>query len=216
VLEYSRLLEQFPDQVVIVRVLDLDTDKPLPFLKLTETGKYANRGFQALLANPEALKTQLTALSLASQKYPTAKLWVMAPMVSTAEQASEFVSIAKGLGLQTVGVMIEVPEVCEPEVLKKIVGVVDFLSIGTNDLTQYTLNHDRMDSPLPVSEVRSPEVLKLIERVSRECVSNGKPIGICGEAASDPVSAKLFIDFGVSSLSASPALLPSLAKELSL
>jgi phosphotransferase system enzyme I (PtsI) len=215
VLEYSRLLQQFPDQVVIVRVLDLDTDKPLPFLKLTETGKYANRGFQALLANPEALKTQLTALSLASQKYPSAKLWVMAPMVSTAEQASEFVSMAKELGLETVGVMIEVPEVCEPEVLKKIVGVVDFLSIGTNDLTQYTLNHDRMDSPLPVSEVRSPEVLKLIQRVATACVEAELPLGICGEAASDPVSAKLFIDYGVTSLSASPALLPSLARELS-
>ena len=215
VLEYSRLLEQFPNQVVIVRVLDLDTDKPLPFLKLTQTGKYANRGFQALLANPEALKTQLTALSLASQKYPNAKLWVMAPMVSTADQAIEFVSMAKKLGLQTVGVMIEVPEVCEPEVLEKIVETVDFLSIGTNDLTQYTLNHDRMNSPLPVSAVRSPEVLTLIERVARACVEASKPLGICGEAASDPVSAKLFIDFGVTSLSASPALLPSLARELS-
>jgi len=216
VLEYSRLLDQFPDQVVIVRVLDLDTDKPLPFLKLTEKGKYANRGFQALLANPEALITQLTALSLASQKYPAAKLWVMAPMVSTAEQAGEFVSMAKKLGLENVGVMIEVPEVCEPDVLEQIVEAVDFISIGTNDLTQYTLNHDRMDSPLPVSEVRSPEVLRLIERVSKACVKAGKPIGICGEAASDPVSAKLFIDFGVTSLSASPALLPSLARALSL
>jgi phosphotransferase system enzyme I (PtsI) len=139
----------------------------------------------------------------------------MAPMVSTADQAMEFVSMAKKLGLQTVGVMIEVPEVCEPEVLEKIVETVDFLSIGTNDLTQYTLNHDRMNSPLPVSAVRSPEVLTLIERVARACVEASKPLGICGEAASDPVSAKLFIDFGVTSLSASPALLPSLARELS-
>jgi phosphotransferase system enzyme I (PtsI) len=123
--------------------------------------------------------------------------------------------MAKELGLQTVGVMIEVPEVCEPEVLKKIVGVVDFLSIGTNDLTQYTLNQDRLDSPLAVSEVRSPEVLKLIQRVAAACVEAELPLGICGEAASDPVSAKLFIDYGVTSLSASPALLPSLARELS-
>ena len=215
VLEYSRLLEQFPNQVVIVRVLDLDTDKPLPFLKLTETGKYANRGFQALLANPDALETQLKALYLAQQRFPDSQLWVMAPMVSTAEQALEFVSMAKNQGLKNVGVMIEVPEVCEPDVLQKIVDAVDFLSIGTNDLTQYTLNQDRMDSPLPVSEVRSPEVLKLIERVARVCVAASKPLGVCGEAASDPVSARLFIDFGVTSLSASPALLPSLARQLS-
>lgn len=214
VLEYSRLLDQFPDRIVIVRVLDLDTDKPLPFLKLTEKGKYANRGFQALLANPEALSTQLNALVIAQQKYPTAKLWVMAPMVSTADQARAFVTMAKNAGLETVGAMIEVPEVCEPSVLKEIVSVVDFLSIGTNDLTQYTLNHDRMDSPLPISAVREPQVLELIQRVATACVQAGKPIGICGEAASDYESAKLFIEFGVTSLSASPALIPGLATEL--
>ncbi len=215
VLEYSRLLDQFPNQVVIVRVLDLDTDKPLPFLKLTETGKYANRGFQALLANPEALITQLTALALAAQKYPEAKLWVMAPMVSTADQAIQFVEMAKKLGLETVGVMIEVPEVCEPEVLEQIVAVVDFLSIGTNDLTQYTLNQDRLGSTQALSMVREPEVLELIRRVTEFATKAGKPIGICGEAASDYESAKLFIEYGVSSLSLSPALIPGLARELS-
>ena len=215
VLEYSRLLEQFPNQVVIVRVLDLDTDKPLPFLKLSQTGKYANRGFQALLANPEALITQLTALSLAQQNHPETKLWVMAPMVSTAEQAKEFVSMAKKLGLANVGVMIEVPEICESDVLAEIVSVVDFLSIGTNDLTQYTLNQDRLHSALAVSEVRDPKVLELIQRVTKACLEAGKPIGICGEAASDIESAKLFIEFGVSSLSASPALIPGLARALS-
>jgi phosphotransferase system enzyme I (PtsI) len=215
VLEYSRLLDQFPDQVVIVRVLDLDTDKPLPFLKLTESGKYANRGFQALLANPEALSTQLDALAFAQQKYPRAKLWVMAPMVSTAQQAKEFVSMAKAAGLETAGVMIEVPEVCEPQVLKEIIGVVDFLSIGTNDLTQYTLNQDRMDSPLPISAVRDPKVMELIQRVTAVCLEANKPLGICGEAACDYESANLFIEFGVTSLSVSPALIPGLARKLS-
>jgi phosphotransferase system enzyme I (PtsI) len=215
VLEYSRLLEQFPNQVVIVRVLDLDTDKPLPFLKLSEEGKYANRGFQALLNNPEALITQLTALSLAQKNYPETKLWVMAPMVTSFAHAEQFVSMAKTLGLETIGVMIEVPEVCEPSVLDQIVSVVDFLSIGTNDLTQYTLNQDRLSSALPVTSVREPEVLELIKRVSAACLAQDIPIGICGEAASDYESAKLFIEFGVTSLSASPALLPGLAKELS-
>lgn len=215
VLEYSRLLEQFPHQIVIVRVLDLDTDKPLPFLKLFETGKYANRGFQALLANPDALSTQLQALAIAQKNYPLARLWVMAPMVSTAAQAKEFVSLAKSAGLADVGVMIEVPEICEPDALADIVEVVDFLSIGTNDLTQYTLNQDRLDSPLSVSAVRDPKVLELIQRATNACVSAGKPIGICGEAASDIESARLFIEFGVSSLSASPALIPGLASQLS-
>jgi phosphotransferase system enzyme I (PtsI) len=214
VLEYSRVLAEFSNQVVIVRVLDLDTDKPLPFLKLVEKGKYANRGFQALLANPLVLETQLKALAIASKSYPETPVWVMAPMVTTAEQARVFVSMAHEVGLATVGVMIEVPEVCEKNVLEEILGLVDFVSIGTNDLTQYTLGQDRLSSPLPVSAVRKPEVMQLIERVVTLAKSHGKPVGICGEAASDPESAQLFIDLGATSLSVSPALLPGLVEQL--
>ncbi|NBR65128.1 MAG: phosphoenolpyruvate--protein phosphotransferase [Actinobacteria bacterium] len=214
VLEYSRLLAEFPDQVVIVRVLDLDTDKPLPFLKLVEKGKYANRGFQALLANPEVLETQLLALAKAQENYPQAQLWVMAPMITSAQQAKTFIEMAHLVGLSTAGVMIEVPEVCEMSVLEDIVSEVDFLSIGTNDLTQYTLDKDRLTSQLAVIDVRKPEVMKLIERVISSANSHGKPVGICGEAAGDPESAQKFIDFGVSSLSVSPALLPGLVEQL--
>ena len=214
VLEYSRVLAEFPDQVVIVRVLDLDTDKPLPFLKLAEKGKYANRGFQALLANPVVLETQLHALAIAQRNNPETKLWVMAPMVTTAEQAKVFVAMAHEAGLVTAGVMIEVPEICQSDVLDEILGVVDFVSIGTNDLTQYTLGQDRLSSPLPVSDVRKPEVMQLIERVINTASRHGKPVGICGEAASDPDSAQLFIDYGVTSLSVSPALLPGLVEKL--
>jgi phosphotransferase system enzyme I (PtsI) len=214
VLEYSRVLAEFPDQVVIVRVLDLDTDKPLPFLKLSQKGKYANRGFQALLANPVVLETQLNALAIAQRNNPETKLWVMAPMVTTVEQARVFVAMAHQLGLVNAGVMIEVPEVCQSNVLAEILEVVDFVSIGTNDLTQYTLGQDRLTSPLPVSDIRKPEVLDLIELVIRSATEHMKPVGICGEAASDPESAQLFIDYGVTSLSVSPALLPGLVERL--
>lgn len=214
VLEYSRLLSAFPGKRVIVRVLDLDTDKPLPFLTLSESGKYANRGFQALLANPSVLATQLEALAESSKQHPEAELWVMAPMVTNAAQAKQFVVMAKGYGLTKVGVMIEVPEVCQEDVLKEIISVVDFVSIGTNDLTQYTLELDRVDSNISLSDVRRPEVLSLIERIISVANTLEKPVGICGEAASDPISAKLFIDYGVTSLSLSPALLPGLVKSL--
>lgn len=214
VLEYSRVLAEFPDQVVIVRVLDLDTDKPLPFLKLAEKGKYANRGFQALLANPVVLETQLNALAIAQRNNPETKLWVMAPMVTTAEQTKVFVAMAHEAGLETAGVMIEVPEICQSDVLAEILDVVDFVSIGTNDLTQYTLGQDRLSSPLPVSDVRRVEVLELIELVITTANRHGKTVGICGEAASDPESARLFIDYGVTSLSVSPALLPGLVEKL--
>jgi phosphotransferase system enzyme I (PtsI) len=214
VLEYSRLLSAFPGKRVIVRVLDLDTDKPLPFLTLSESGKYANRGFQALLANPSVLATQLEALAESSKQQPEAELWVMAPMVTNAAQAKQFVFMAKGYGLTKVGVMIEVPEVCQEDVLREIISVVDFVSIGTNDLTQYTLELDRVDSNISLSDVRRPEVLSLIERIISVANTLGKPVGICGEAASDPISAKLFIDYGVTSLSLSPALLPGLVRSL--
>lgn len=214
VLEYSRLLSAFPGKRVIVRVLDLDTDKPLPFLTLSESGKYANRGFQALLASPSVLATQLEALAESSKQHPEAELWVMAPMVTNAAQAKQFVVMAKGYGLTKVGVMIEVPEVCQEDVLKEIISVVDFVSIGTNDLTQYTLGLDRVDSNISLSDVRRPEVLSLIERIIQVANTLGKPVGICGEAASDPISAKLFIDYGVTSLSLSPALLPGLVRSL--
>ena len=214
VLEYSRLLSAFPGKRVIVRVLDLDTDKPLPFLTLSESGKYANRGFQALLANPSVLATQLEALAESSKQHPEAELWVMAPMVTNASQARQFVAVAKGYGLTNVGVMIEVPEVCQEDVLREIISVVDFVSIGTNDLTQYTLELDRVDSNISLSDVRRPEVLSLIERVISLANTFGKPVGICGEAASDPISAKLFIEYGVTSLSLSPALLPGLVRSL--
>lgn len=214
VLEYSRLLSAFANKRVIARVLDLDTDKPLPFLTLTESGKYANRGFQALLANPVVLETQLEALAESSKHHPEAELWVMAPMITTSEQAKQFVSMAKGYGLTKVGVMIEVPEVCREDVLAEILSVVDFVSIGTNDLTQYTLGLDRANSAISLSDVRRPEVLTLIERVITVAKNLGKPVGICGEAASDPISAKLFIHYGVTSLSLSPALLPGLIRTL--
>jgi phosphotransferase system enzyme I (PtsI) len=214
ILEYSRLLSAFPGKRVIFRVLDLDTDKPLPFLTLTESGKYANRGFQALLANIEVLETQLEALAESSRRYLETELWVMAPMITSSKQAKAFVDLAKSYGLKNVGVMIEVPEVCQQEVLDEILETVDFVSIGTNDLTQYTLNLDRVNSAIALSDVRKPEVLGLIERVVSSSREASKPVGICGEAAGDPESAKLFIEYGVTSLSLSPALLPSLVRAL--
>ncbi|MEY2816231.1 MAG: phosphoenolpyruvate--protein phosphotransferase [Actinomycetota bacterium] len=213
-LEYSRLLSAFPGKRVIVRVLDLDTDKPLPFLTLTESGKYANRGFQALLSNLEVLETQLGALAESSRRYPETELWVMAPMITSSKQAKQFVDLAKGYGLETVGVMIEVPEVCQEDELIEILETVDFVSIGTNDLTQYTLNLDRVNSAIALSDVRRPEVLALIERVITSSRAMSKPVGICGEAAGDPESAKMFLEFGVTSLSLSPALLPGLVRAL--
>jgi phosphotransferase system enzyme I (PtsI) len=210
VYEYSRLFARFQGKRVIARVLDLDDDKPLPFLSPAGTGRYANRGLQVLLANREVLITQLEALAKAASYYPKTEVWVMAPMVLSADEALEFVELAKTSGLPTVGAMVEVPEFVEPKTLDRVVEAVDFLSIGTNDLTNFVLNTDRQSVQATLADVRRPEVLEVIAAVTAAAAKKGIPVSVCGESASDPESARIFIDLGVDSLSASPALLPQL------
>lgn len=208
--EYSRLLARFQGKRVIARVLDLDQDKPMPFLKPAGSGIYANRGLQILLANREVLVTQLEALAKAASYYPKTELWVMAPMVVNADEAEEFVSLARAAGHSRVGVMVEVPELAESATLERITAAVDFYSIGTNDLTNYVLKTDRHSGQAALADVRRPEVIEVIEAVVASAKAKGIPVGVCGEAASDAESAKLFVQIGVDSLSASPALLPQL------
>jgi phosphotransferase system enzyme I (PtsI) len=219
--EYSNLLRAFTGKRVLVRVLDLDFDKPLPFLKETGSGKYANRGLQVLLANQDVLETQLEALAEAQKLNPKTELWVMAPMVLSVAEAQRFASLARGAGLKSVGVMIEVPEVTESGIIEGLLEAVDFISVGTNDLTHYALGKSRhtagdgaVSGTISLAETRRPEVFGLIERVVKAAKDAGKPVGICGESASDPESAKLFIKLGVDSLSASSALLPQLKAAL--
>jgi phosphotransferase system enzyme I (PtsI) len=219
--EYSNLLAAFIGKRVLARVLDLDFDKPLPFLREAGQGKYANRGLQVLLANPDVLNTQLAALANAQNANPLTDLWVMAPMVLSVDEAKQFAGLARAAGLKNVGVMIEVPEVAEPGIIEGIVDVVDFISIGTNDLTHYTLGKSRhsvgegaVAGTITLAETRHPEVMVIIERVIAAALAAGKPVGICGESASDPESAKLFIALGADSLSASASLLPQLKAAL--
>jgi phosphotransferase system enzyme I (PtsI) len=117
--------------------------------------------------------------------------------------------------------MIEVPEIAEPGVIEGIIDAVDFISIGTNDLTHYALGKSRHSAgdgavagTITLAETRRPEVMSIIERVITAARKAGKPVGICGESASDPESAKLFIALGADSLSASASLLPQLKAAL--
>jgi phosphotransferase system enzyme I (PtsI) len=212
VLEYTRLLSQFEGQRVVVRVLDTDTDKPLPFLFSAGSGKYVNRGFQVLLANHSILDTQLEALSIAQNNVPNSNLWVMAPMVITSAEANEFARSAKRQGIRNIGIMIEVPEIVEE--LDEALTQIDFLSIGTNDLSQYTLGKNRHGVGSDISDARDPKVIDVIGRVMKAAKARNIPVGVCGEAAADPESAMLFVELGVDSLSASPALIPALRETL--
>ena len=127
----------------------------------------------------------------------------MAPMIATVEEADEFVKLARSYGLKTVGVMVETPAaaLCADELFE----VVDFVSIGTNDLTQYTMAADRHSGELAhLGTPWQPAVLKLIAMIGKAGSRTGKSVGVCGEAASDPLLAGVLVGLGVTSLSMAP------------
>ena len=212
--KYAKLFDAFPGKKVVVRALDAGADKPLHFLndEPEENPALGLRGLRALRANEPILRDQLTAIASAAA-ISTADVWVMAPMVSTVEETRYFTSLAKELGIKTVGVMIEVPAAAL--LADRILADTDFASIGTNDLTQYTLAADRLlGSVASFQDPWHPAVLRLVGEVGKAGAALGKPVGICGEAAADPLLAVVLVGLGATSLSMSPAALADVRAEL--
>ncbi|MGQ3011919.1 putative PEP-binding protein, partial [Microbacterium aurantiacum] len=204
---YTQLLQAFPGKKVVVRVLDAGADKPLPFLNDAheENPALGLRGLRALRASEDILREQLTALAEADAA-TDADLWVMAPMVSTVEETEYFTAVAREYGVKTAGVMVEVPS--SALLADHILASADFASIGTNDLTQYTLAADRLlGSVASFQDPWHPAVLRLIREVGRAGADRGKPVGICGEAAADPLLAVVLVGLGATSLSMAPTAL---------
>ena len=167
---YAELLAAFAGKKVVVRVLDAGADKPLPFLNDAheENPALGLRGLRALRASEDILREQLTALAEADEQTRKAgsgaDLWVMAPMVSTVDEAEYFTAIAREYGIRTAGVMVEVPS--SALLAEHIFAHADFASIGTNDLTQYTLAADRLlGSVAGFQDPWHPAVLRLIREV---------------------------------------------------
>ncbi|NEM90577.1 phosphoenolpyruvate--protein phosphotransferase [Galbitalea soli] len=212
--KYTALLQGFAGKKVVVRALDAGADKPLSFLndEPEENPALGLRGLRALRAHEVILRDQLTALANAAAD-TTAELWVMAPMVSTVEETRYFVALARELGIKTAGVMVEVP--ASALLADRILADADFASIGTNDLTQYTLAADRLlGSVASFQDPWHPAVLRLVGEVGRAGAALGKPVGICGEAAADPMLAVVLVGLGATSLSMSPAALADVRAEL--
>jgi phosphoenolpyruvate-protein phosphotransferase (PTS system enzyme I) len=214
--KYERLFAAFAGKKVVVRALDAGADKPLSFLndEPEENPALGLRGLRALRTNEPILRDQLTAIANAAAA-TEADVWVMAPMVSTVEETRYFTHIAKELGVKTAGVMIEVPAAAL--LADRILASTDFASIGTNDLTQYTLAADRLlGSVAAFQDPWHPAVLRLVGEVGRAGAATGKPVGICGEAAADPLLAVVLVGLGATSLSMSPAALADVRAELAL
>lgn len=212
--QYTELLTKFPGQRVVVRMFDSGADKPLAFLGGAREGNPALglRGLRALRAKEDVLRDQLTALALSAAE-TAAELWVMAPMVADAEETEYFVALGRESGLKTVGVMAEVPSLAL--VADQALDVADFVSIGTNDLTQYTLAADRMLASVGhYQDPWHPAVLRLIKLIGDAGRARNKPVGVCGEAAADPQLAVVLVGLGVTTLSMTPAALSDVRSAL--
>jgi phosphotransferase system enzyme I (PtsI) len=212
--QYTELLSHFPGRKVVVRALDAGADKPLAFLNDAheENPALGVRGLRALRAKLQILTDQLEALKNA-QDETEADLWVMAPMVADAGETRYFVEYGKQLGLKTVGVMAEVPSLAL--VADQVAPISDFVSIGTNDLTQYTLAADRMlGTVASYQDPWHPAVLRLVKLLGDAGAANVKPVGICGEAAADPQLAVVLVGLGATTLSMTPAALADVRTEL--
>jgi phosphotransferase system enzyme I (PtsI) len=211
---YTDVLTPFAGKPVVVRTLDAGADKPLPFLNAAEEPNPALgvRGLRVAFDRPEILDRQLEAITAAAAD-SGAEVAVMAPMVATADEAGWFAERVHAAGIPRAGVMIEIPAAAlsAPEILD----AVDFVSVGTNDLAQYTLAADRMTGALAaLNDPWQPALLRLIDMLGRAGSERGKKVGVCGEAAADPTLAGVLVGLGVTSVSMTTTALPAVGAAL--
>lgn len=212
---YRAVAEAMEGRPVLLRTLDVGGDKPLPFVKRPreENPFLGVRGLRLGLAEPELLRSQLRAALRVAADHP---MRIMFPMVSTmedwegaralvAEAAEQVGGMPEGVEL---GAMVEVPSMAL--VAERFAPVVDFFSVGTNDLTQYTLAAERGNPDLAgMADGLHPAVLTLIERACRAADAHGRWVGVCGELASDPVAIPVLLGLGVTELSMNPTAIPT-------
>ncbi|MDQ1650075.1 MAG: phosphoenolpyruvate-protein phosphotransferase system enzyme [Frankiaceae bacterium] len=211
---YEKVFAAFSGRMVVVRTLDAGADKPLRFATVPDEPNPALgvRGLRVARRLPELLTTQLTAIAKAAA-ITGADVRVMAPMVTTPAEAADFAAWAHAAGLPVAGVMVEVPAAALRA--SAVLAGCDFLSLGTNDLAQYTLAADRMNGDLAdLLDPWQPALLDLVALSADAGQQLGKPCGVCGEAASDPLLALVLVGLGVTSLSMAPVSLPEVRAAL--
>lgn len=205
--EYRRVLDGLAGRPLVVRTLDVGGDKPLPYWPIDkeENPFLGVRGIRLTLQRPDVMESQLRALLRAADNRP---LRIMFPMVGSVEEWRQARDMTERLRQEIpvadlqLGIMIEVPSAAllAPVLAQE----VDFFSVGTNDLTQYTLAIDRGHPSLSAqADGLHPAVLQLIDITVRAAHAHGKWVGICGELAADPVAVPLLVGLGVDELSVS-------------
>ncbi len=221
---YRRVAETMAGKKVIIRTLDIGADKKADYFGLEPEDNPAlgYRAIRICLTRPEIFKTQLRAICRASA---FGKLAVMFPMIASLSELQQSKAIlaevqeelrSEGLpfdpSLET-GIMIETPAAAL--ISEQLAKEADFFSVGTNDLTQYTLACDRQNQKLePFLDPHHPAILRLIKLAADNAHREGKWIGICGELGADPALTELFLAMGIDELSVSPAMVLPLRKRI--
>jgi phosphotransferase system enzyme I (PtsI) len=211
---YRTVIEQFAPRPVIFRTLDIGGDKALPYLEMPpeENPFLGNRALRMCLSRPNVFKTQLRAILRASS-YGNAR--IMFPMVATLEEfrraKGTLMEVADELGmseLPEIGIMVEIPSAAI--MADAFAKEVDFFSIGSNDLIQYTVAADRGNEAVSyLYQNLEPAVLKLVAQVIEAAHAAGKWVGMCGEMAGDPDVIPILLGLGLDEFSMSAASLPT-------
>ena len=212
---YAEILKAAPEGPIVVRTIDAGSDKPVPFLNMPaeENPSLGVRGYRLLANHREFVEGQLKALELA-RKESGREVWVMAPMVSTLEEAKTFTDLARAIGQYKVGIMIETPSIAL--MVDQLAGIVDFVSVGTNDLSQYLFAADRMNPSLgALLNHWQPALIKSLSLIASDAKKAGIYSGVCGESASDPAFAILLAGLGFDSVSVSRSQVDAVHNALS-
>ncbi len=220
---YRDILNVFGDMPVILRTLDVGGDKEIPYMALkAESNSFlGQRALRLCLVRPDIFKPQLRAALRASAGY---NLKIMFPMVATASEVraarkvldecaaeleEESVQIAKNI---EIGIMVEIPSAAL--VADQLAKEIDFFSIGTNDLSQYTMAADRTNPKVAdLSNAFFPAVLRLVREVIRAAHKEGKWVGMCGELAGEPLALPILLGLELDEFSMNPPMVP-LAKQI--
>ncbi len=212
---YKRVLESMAAKKVVIRTLDIGADKQADYFNLEkeENPALGLRAVRLCLNRPEIFRTQLRALYRASVY---GRLGIMFPMITSEWELREILSLCDSVKAELdadnieysdsieLGIMIETPAAAI--ISDKLAPLVDFFSVGTNDLTQYTLACDRQNPHIErFCDTHHEAVLRLIEMSARNAHENGAWIGICGELAADTTLTEAFLRMGIDELSVSPS-----------
>lgn len=220
---YKQVLDEMNGQSVVIRTLDIGADKQADYLQIEkeENPALGYRGIRVCLTQKEMFKTQLRALFRAAYY---GDISVLYPMIISAEEVEKIGEIVEEVGaeLETEGLLYKIPKqgimIETPAAVMisdKLAEMVDFLSIGTNDLAQYTMAIDRQNEKLDAFYNPHHEaILRMIKMVVDNAHACGKWVGICGELAADEQLTEMFIRIGVDELSVAPSMILKLRKKI--